>query len=488
MLSTGIALPPDADGLRRYVGGLAAAGVSALAVELGSRYVRALPAALVDAAAGHRVPLIVFERETQFIAITEAVHARILASQVAELSAAERLYQVFTDLVLAGASEQEVVEQASALAGAPVLLADLAHRVLACAQAGQQVPALLAGFAGRSRAVPVTGRTAYDATSGWLVAPVRSDEEWGRLIFVLPAAPGPAQVALAERAATTVALARKAGGRQGGRLDRVPERPEQTAQRGLLAVLTGSGYADPVSLQAKVTAVGVPLTGRLLPVMIRLASGADAEVPEEVAAVTAEAEAVLAAGCAAAGVPALCGVLDGCRVAGLLALPAGADADRVLRGLAEALAAVGRPAAALAIGTAWPVPTLAQARTAIREADEAAAAALRCGDRRPFVRLCDLGLAGLLYHLRDDRAVVAFAERQLGPLLRHDDSAGTDLTRILAIYLGAGASKAVAAQQAGLARPTLYQRLRQIEQVLGRSLDSPATRLDLQAALLARTC
>src|SRR6266700_5572783 len=40
VLSTGIALPPDADGLARYAAGLAAAGVSALAVELGSRYVR----------------------------------------------------------------------------------------------------------------------------------------------------------------------------------------------------------------------------------------------------------------------------------------------------------------------------------------------------------------------------------------------------------------------------------------------------------------
>ncbi len=46
VLSTGIALPPDQGGLGRYVAGLAAAGVSALAVELGSRYVRALPARL----------------------------------------------------------------------------------------------------------------------------------------------------------------------------------------------------------------------------------------------------------------------------------------------------------------------------------------------------------------------------------------------------------------------------------------------------------
>ena len=45
----GIALPGDPGGLARYVAELAAVGVSALAVELGSRYVHSLPAALVTA-------------------------------------------------------------------------------------------------------------------------------------------------------------------------------------------------------------------------------------------------------------------------------------------------------------------------------------------------------------------------------------------------------------------------------------------------------
>src|SRR5579862_933699 len=118
VLTTGIALPPDPAGLTRYVAGLAATGVSAVAVELGSRYVRELPAALIAAASSHKLPLIMLQRETQFIAVTE-------------LRAAERLHQAFTDLAIAGASAQEVVDQASALASAPVVLADLAHRVVA---------------------------------------------------------------------------------------------------------------------------------------------------------------------------------------------------------------------------------------------------------------------------------------------------------------------------------------------------------------------
>jgi len=103
VLSTGIALPDDTAGLQRYVAELAAVGVSALAVELGSRYSRTLPSALVSAAAEHRLPLIVLERETQFIEITEAVHARIIDAQLAELRSAQRVHAVFTALSVDGA-------------------------------------------------------------------------------------------------------------------------------------------------------------------------------------------------------------------------------------------------------------------------------------------------------------------------------------------------------------------------------------------------
>ena len=174
VLSTGIALPPDPDGLARYVAGLAAAGVSGLAVELGSRYLRELPAALVTAAIVHDLPLIVLERETQFIAITEAVHAQILDAQVAELRAAQQLDQVLTDLAMAGASQDEIVSRAAVLARTPVILADLGHRVLACAPSGQDITALLAGFAARSRAVAVPSGGGFDPVARWLVAPVRA--------------------------------------------------------------------------------------------------------------------------------------------------------------------------------------------------------------------------------------------------------------------------------------------------------------------------
>jgi PucR family transcriptional regulator, purine catabolism regulatory protein len=56
---------------------------------------------------------------------------------------------------------------------------------------------------------------------------------------------------------------------------------------------------------------------------------------------------------------------------------------------------------------------------------------------------------------------------------------------VLAAYLAAGGNKAEAARRAHLARPTLYERLRHIERVLGVSLDSAESRTSLHVALLA---
>jgi purine catabolism regulator len=476
VLSTGIALPPDPAGLASYVAGLAAAGASALAVELGARYVRELPRPLVAAAAEHRLPLIVLERETQFIAITEAVHAQILDAQVTELRAAQRLHQVFTDLALGGASTDEIVRQASLLAGAPVILADLAHRVLACEAAGQEAAALLAGFAARSRGVRVSGPAGYDQASGWFVASVGGQAgAWGRLIIV-PARPqDPGLAVLAQQAAATIALAKLVCAER-------DDSPQRLARRSVLADLTAAGYADLPGLRARIIALGVPLQGRgLLPVVVQLAKPADRETLADRAGTV---EDMISAVCLRLGVPAVTGVTGPGRVAALLATPPEASPDRLLDDLAGLLRSTGAISAADAIGLGWPADDLGQARAAFRQASQAACAALAYGIMRPYVALADLGLAGLFYQLRAEPALAAFTERQIGALLAQDESAGTDLVRVLTCYLEAGGGKAEAARRAGLARPTLYERLRQIEQILGKSVESAESRLALHAALL----
>ena len=510
VLATGIALPDDPSGLTRYVADLASVGVSALAVELGSRYARSLPAALVSAASRHRLPLIVLERETQFIEVTEAVHALIIDAQLEELRASERLHQVFTDLAVSGAPAGEVVRQAGVLSGRPVILENLAHQVVACEATGQDTARLLAGFAARSRAVAPPGRTGYDPASGWLVTIVGArGEDWGRLIMARGSAPEPRDVALVERAATTLALGRL--------LDHQRESLERQAHRTILGAFLGHGYADPADAEARARALGVPVAGRrLLPVVVRLVSsgaggsgatgrsGATARsgaaggpgggaggsgVASGGAGLEAQARALqvadaTAAACRAGRVPALVGSLDDTRVGALLALPPRADPDAVLGRLADRLRR--RLGDDDVIGAGSVVDSVPEVQRSFLEAEQVAEVAARNGGGLAFYRLPDLRLRGLLHLLRDDPRVQAFAERELGPLLRRDDAAGSQMLATLTAYLEAGGNKAEAAKRAHLARPTLYERLRRIEEVLGVSLDSAQSRTSLHVAVLAQ--
>ncbi len=488
VLSTGIALPGDAAGLENYVAELSAVGVSALAVELGSRYSQSLPPALVAAADSHRLPLIVLERETQFIEITEAVHGLIIDAQLAELRSADRLHQVFTELAVSGADADEVVSQAATLAGCPVVLENLAHQVLACAPAGQDAAALLAGFAARSRAVILTGRTSYDPAAGWLVTAVGArGEDWGRLIMMRPGQPAAGDAVLIERAATTLALGRL--------LDHQQASVERQAHRTVLSALFpagglggvvppgryGHGYSDPAEAAARARALGVPVTGRpLLAVVICL----DHEgAPLAGLARTAAVADAVAAACQEQRVPVLVSSLDHDRVAALLALPPRADPDAVLGRLARQLRP--RLAGRDVIGAGSVVESLAEVQHSFADAAHVAAAAARTGAAQPFYRLPDLRLYGLLHLLRDDPRLQAFAERELGPLLAHDHAAGSQLMRALTAYLEAGGNKAEAAKRAQLARPTMYERLRQISAVLGTDIEPAESRLSLHVALLA---
>jgi len=200
----------------------------------------------------------------------------------------------------------------------------------------------------------------------------------------------------------------------------------------------------------------------------------------------------MASACLAAGVPALAGALDDVRAGALLSLPPGADDDKPLRALAARLGSALPPGPV--IGASRPAGSLGEVRDAFREAREVAD--LAAGDpegpnpggagRRPYYRLPDLRLRGLLHLLREDTRLRSFAERELGPLLSYDAEHGTTLVGDLAAFLESGGNKALAASRAHLARPTFYQRLALIERILSVSLADPESRTSLHVALLAR--
>jgi hypothetical protein len=294
---------------------------------------------------------------------------------------------------------------------------------------------------------------------------------------------------LLSRAAATLAL--------GHLLTSQTESLERQAHRTLIsALIEGSGFTgssgspadEGGEAAARARAMGVEVTGRdLVAVVLRLPGPGAASGQ---AAVLAAAEA-MASACRTAGVPALAGALDDLRAGALLSLPPGADDDMPLRALATRLGSAFPPGPV--IGASRPARSLREVRDAFREAREVADLAAGDSDgpnyrgagRRPFYRLPDLRLRGLLHLLREDTRLRSFAERELGPLLAYDAEHGATLVSDLAAFLESGGNKALAASRAHLARPTFYQRLALIERVLGVSLADPESRASLHVALLA---
>jgi PucR family transcriptional regulator, purine catabolism regulatory protein len=499
VLSTGIALPDDERLLAAYVTELAEVGVAGLAVELGRRYAGSLPAALVAAAARTGLPLIAFEHEVAFIEITEAVHARIIDAQLDELRVSERLHEMFTELSVAGASSEEIVRQAAALAGRPVILADLSHRVLAFSPGGADPGRLLSGFAARSRAVHISGRlagrTAYDEASGWLITPVGAQgEDWGRVILVCDGPPSGLDTVLLERTATTLALGRL--------LTRHRESLERQAHRTLIGGIISQAHADPAEAAVRSRALGVPVDGRqLIAMVLRFRDpglGVSAGMPGSAGplgisagplGVSAHARMLdladaAAAACRAERIPSLVGTLDDDRAGAMLSLAPRAEPDDVLTSLATRIRdRAGVDSGVLVIAVGATAGSIRDVRRSFLEASQVAdVAASHPGGHDPlFYRLPDLRLRGLLHLLRDDPRLQTFVERELGALLTADPG----LIDALAAYLAAGGNKAEAAKAAHLARPTFYERLRRIERILGTDLSSAESRTSLHVALLA---
>ena len=75
VLTTGIGLPADDDGLRVFINELADVGAAGLVVELGRRYATSLPRSMIAAAERRSLPLVALRRATPFVRITDRNNA-----------------------------------------------------------------------------------------------------------------------------------------------------------------------------------------------------------------------------------------------------------------------------------------------------------------------------------------------------------------------------------------------------------------------------
>jgi purine catabolism regulator len=483
VLTTGIGLPADDDGLRAFINELADVGAAGVVVELGRRYATSLPRPMIAAAERRGLPLVALRRATPFVRITEAVHAQIVNAQLTEVRATEEIHQRFTELSVEGAEPAEVVSQAAALAGCPVVLENLSRQVLAYDAAGDRPDLLLDGWEAHSRRVSTKGRTGYDADTGWLVTTVGArGQDWGRLLLRWPAsgAPPTRLTILLERAASTLALGRL--------IRRDAEGLERQIHGTLLtALLDHNRPVDEVALRAR--ALGVPLERRrLIGLVVRARSdgdaGADGDGGADAPARLRDLAEAVGHALRDAKLTGLASTLDDRSVGALLALRPTDPEEPALESLAAALRR--HTARGLLIAAGSSVDNPREARRSLVEARQVADAARH--DRRdvPVFRLPDVGLAGLLHLLRDEPRLQTFVERELGPLLAHDARHPRDpLLGTLRAYLENGRNKSAAATAAHLSRQAFYERLARLERILRTDLESVDACLSLHVAMLA---
>lgn len=469
VLTTGIALPDDAVGLRGYVQALDEAGAAGVLVELGRRWKETVPAALVESCDEFGLPLVTVAREVRFAAITQAVGEQVVAAHLAELQAAELVHNSFTELSLSGAEPAEIIAEAGRISGHAVVLESFRHQVLGYNAGAVPVAALLADWESRSRTVRTPHRTAYDETLGWLITVVGSrGNDWGRLVLVTEAPPPHRHMVLIERAAAALALHRMHA--------RERDSLERRSHHGLLLALRDRPFDSDVV--ARCDSSGFPLRRRQLLASALVPKLDDTAQASSVAGRLDDLASTVATTLRTQQVAALVAI-DGDEVHTLLSLTRDKDPDEVLAGIADDARKLGP----VAIGVGEIVRDPALIGRTLAEARHVAASAARSSSSRVYHRLADVHVRGLLHLLGDDERLQMYAQRELGDLFAHDRKHGTELVEVVR-FLVSHRNRAQAAAALHVSRPVLYDRLARAERILEVDLDDPEVRTSLHLALL----
>jgi purine catabolism regulator len=133
----------------------------------------------------------------------------------------------------------------------------------------------------------------------------------------------------------------------------------------------------------------------------------------------------------------------------------------------------------ISVGVSAPT-TYVDIGLAHRHARQAADFGQRQG--RAITRFGEIAMPGITSMLPPEEAL-AFAESLLRPLVDHDIAGRGDLVISLRAWLTHHGQWDPSAAELGVHRHTLRHRMRTVEELLGRSLDSPGTRSELWLAL-----
>ncbi|WP_330281830.1 PucR family transcriptional regulator [Streptomyces sp. NBC_00588] len=452
VLTTGVLLAGDEEKQAEYIRSLHRAEAAAVVLGLGRAF-PAAPEVMRRAAERCGLPMVVLHRPFPFAELTEEVQARLVRRKFAAVSLSESVRTALTGLITAGAPLQRLLDEVAQHSACPVVVTNLAHRVLATAGERPAVDDVLRDW---ERIARQAGGSEGD---GWIRAELGGrGERWGEMMLCGYRGDTATGRLLADRAAEALVLHRMLGGTSAHTWE------EQSAQS-LLTDLV-SGVVPARQLLPRARAAGLPVNRRtFVPLVVH-----DGE--------PAQLERVLRL----VGLSGLVAELADGATAVLLSLARDQDASVLVANFA---ARVRSEAARTVVAAADPRTAWDDVPTGLREAQhvaEAVADSSAALDLPVVVRLRDVHLRGLIRLLRDDPQVQSFAERELDGLLCPD---GDDLLSVLRTYLATGRNKSRTAQLHHVSRPALYRRLEAIQGRLGVDLDDFEQAASVHIALLA---
>ncbi|MCX4904203.1 PucR family transcriptional regulator [Streptomyces sp. NBC_00878] len=462
VLTTGVLLAGDPEAQAEYIRSLHRAEAAAVVLGLGRAFPTP-PEVMCRAAERCGLPMVVLHRPFPFAELTEEVQSRLVRRKFAAVSLSESVRTALTGLITAGAPLQRMLDEITSHSACPVVVTNLAHRVLATAGERSAVDDVLRDW---ERIARQAGGSEGD---GWVRAELGGrGERWGRIVLCGYRGDAATGRLLADRAAEALVLHRMLGGTAHSSWE------EQSAQS-LLTDLV-SGVVPARQLLPRARAAGLPVNRRtFVPLVVR-----DGEA--------AQLDRVLRL----LGLPGLVAELADGATAVLLSLARDQDAEALAVRFATRLRM--ESGGGTADGCKAVVVAAADARTGwddvpsgLREAQHVADAVAESPaglDLPVVVRLRDVHLRGLVRLLRDDPHVQSFAERELDGLLCGAD-AESELLPVLRTYLASGRNKSRTAQLHHVSRPALYRRLEAIEARLGVDLDDFEQAASVHIALLA---
>jgi PucR family transcriptional regulator, purine catabolism regulatory protein len=454
VLTTGVLLAGDEEKQAEYIQSLHRAEASAVVLGLGRAF-PSPPDVMRRAAERCGLPMVVLHRPFPFAELTEEVQSRLVHRKFAAVSLSESVRTALTGLITAGAPLQRLLDEVAQHSACPVVVTNLAHRVLATAGERPAVDDVLRDW---ERIARQAGGSEGD---GWIRAELAGrGERWGQIMLCGYRGDTATGRLLADRAAEALVLHRMLGGNSAHTWE------EQSAQS-LLTDLV-SGVVPARQLLPRARAAGLPVNRRtFVPLVVR-----DGDL--------AQLDRVLRM----LGLSGLVAELADEATAVLLSLARDQDAAALTAHFASRLrtesGSTKTVVAAADPRTAWDdVPAGLREAQHVADAVADSSAAL---DLPAVVRLKDVHLRGLIRLLRDDPHVQSFAERELDGLLCAADD---DLLSVLRTYLATGRNKSRTAQLHHVSRPALYRRLESIQGRLGVDLDDFEQAASVHIALLA---